>query len=100
MRDIRLKQGTYTLGEAINKMLEKYQLVNAVDLTVLRDHWAEIAGTTIAKYTTDLYLKNQTLYIRVGHSALKQELSYLKSDLIASINTFFKKKLVVDMVIN
>jgi predicted nucleic acid-binding Zn ribbon protein len=100
MRDFRLRKGEYTLGEAVQKMLETYKLSERVSLSMLRTHWQEIAGDTIHKYTSDLYLRRTTLYVKVSNPALKQELNFMKHTLIEAVNSYFKKKVVDELVIN
>ena len=54
----------------------------------------------VSNYTTDVSLKNKTLYIKLSSPALKEELSYGKEKLINLINERFKKKIVQKIVLN
>ena len=70
-----------------------------LDLEVKRA-WHELMENGVSNYTTDVSLKNKTLYIKLSSSALKEELSYGKEKLMKLINERFKKKIVQKIVLN
>ena len=53
----------------------------------------------VANYTTDLNLKNGTLYIKLKSSALREELSYGKEKIIKLLNEKLKKDLIKKIVL-
>ena len=70
-----------------------------LDLEVKRA-WHELMENGVSNYTTDVSLKNKTLYIKLSSPALKEELSYGKEKLIKLINQRFKKKIIQKIVLN
>ena len=70
-----------------------------LDLEVMRA-WHELMENGVSNYTTDVSLKNKTLYIKLSSPALKEELSYGKEKLMKLINERFKKKIVQKIVLN
>ena len=70
-----------------------------LDLEVKRA-WHELMENGVSNYTTDVSLKNNTLYIKLSSPALKEELSYGKEKLMKLINERFKKKIVQKIVLN
>ena len=70
-----------------------------LDLEVKRA-WHELIENGVSNYTTDVSLKNKTLYIKLSSPALKEELSYGKEKLMKLINERFKKKIVQKIVLN
>ena len=70
-----------------------------LDLEVKRA-WHELMENGVSNYTTDVSLKNNTLYIKLSSPALKEELSYGKEKLMKLINDRFKKKIVQKIVLN
>jgi len=93
------KQNLSTLGAAIEAFLKQNRLDKKIDTSSLTVHWKEIAGEMIAKHTTRLFIKEHTLFLQVDSSALKNELHFLKSQLIKNINTYFKKDLIKELVL-
>lgn len=80
--------------------LKKNNLENGLlDLEVKRA-WHELMENGVSNYTTDVSLKNKTLYIKLSSPALKEELSYGKEKLMKLINERFKKKIVQKIVLN
>ena len=70
-----------------------------LDLEV-KKAWHELMENGVSNYTTDVSLKNKTLYIKLSSPALKEELSYGKEKLMKLINERFKKKIVQKIVLN
>ena len=44
-------------------------------------------GKNVSQYTENIYIKNNTLYLKINSSVLKQELSYGKDKIIDNFNT-------------
>jgi len=93
------KQNLSTLGAAIEAFLKQNRLDKKIDTSSLTVHWKEIAGEMIAKHTTRLFMKERTLFLQVDSSALKNELHFLKSQLIKNVNTYLKKDLIKELVL-
>ena len=70
-----------------------------LDLEVKRA-WHELMENGVSNYTTDVSLRNKTLYIKLSSPALKEELSYGKEKLMKLINERFKKKIIQKIVLN
>ena len=93
------KQNLQSIGSAINQFLKENRLEKKIDLSSLHTNWASIAGEMVANHTTRLFLKENTLFLEVDSSALKNELHFLKDQLIKNINHFLKKELVTQLVL-
>ena len=52
----------------------------------LLDSWETVTGTTVARYTGEKYIKNQTLHVKITNPALRQDLSMMRSQLIKRLN--------------
>ena len=93
------KQNLSSLGAAIELFLKQNRLDKKIDSSSLTVNWKEIAGEMIAKHTTRLFLKDHTLFIQVDSAALKNELHFLKSQLIQNVNRYLKKELIKELVV-
>jgi hypothetical protein len=91
--------GSYSIGEAINLLMQKSGWKPKVNELRLRQEWEAIAGKTISKYTRNLYLSGTTLTIYTDVAPLKQELLLGKEQLAARINEYFEERVVEDIVI-
>jgi len=90
---------SYSIGEALNLLLEKSHWKPKVMELRMRDEWEEIVGKTIAKYTRSISLTNKTLIIYSDVAALKQELMLGKDQLKDRLNEYFKERVVDDILI-
>jgi predicted nucleic acid-binding Zn ribbon protein len=93
------KQNLSSLGDAIDRFLKQNRLDKKIDTSALTVHWKEIAGEMIAKHTVRLFLKEHTLFVQVDSAALKNELHFLKAELIRNVNQYVKKELVKELVL-
>jgi predicted nucleic acid-binding Zn ribbon protein len=91
--------GSYSIGEAINLLLEKSKWKPKIHELRLRDEWETITGKTIAKYTNKIYLSGKTLTIYTDVAPLKHELLLGKEQLMQTINQYFEETVVTEVVI-
>lgn len=89
--------GSYSIGEALNLLLEKSRWKPKVNELRMRQEWEEIVGKTISKYTRNLYLSNKILTIYTDVAPLKQELNVGKDQLIVRINEYFEENVVAEI---
>ena len=52
----------------------------------LKKIWLNVMGKNVSQYTENIYIKNNTLYLKINSSALKQELTYGKDKIIENFN--------------
>lgn len=91
--------GTYSIGEALNLLMERSNWKPVIYELRLKEEWPSIVGEMIAKYTRNILLVEKTLIIYTDVAALKQELLYSKDELIKTINNHFKELIVNDIQI-
>ncbi len=91
--------GSYSIGEAINLLLEKSKWKPKVTELRIRNEWETIVGKTIAKYTRNLYLSDRVLTVYTDIAPLKQELLLGKEQLIARINEHLGEHAVTDIIV-
>jgi hypothetical protein len=63
------------------------------------NYWREMMGETVHKYTEKIYMINSTLFIKVGPSALKNELVYLSEEIKERINKHIGQNVVTKIVL-
>ncbi|MFN5941928.1 MAG: DUF721 domain-containing protein [Bacteroidota bacterium] len=91
--------GTYSIGEALNLLMERSNWKPVIYELRLKEEWPSIVGEMIAKYTRNVLLVEKTLIIYTDVAALKQELLYSKEELIKTINNHFKELVINDIQI-
>ncbi len=91
--------GSYSIGEALNLLLEKSNWKSKVHELRMRQEWEDIAGKTISKYTRNINLFNKVLTIYTDVAPLKMELQLGKEQLKQTINEYFKERVVEEIVV-
>ena len=84
----------------LNIFLKKNKLERGLLDLEVKKVWHELMENGVSNYTSDVSLKNKTLYIKLSSPALKDELSYGKEKLIKLINERFEKIIVEKIVLN
>ena len=52
----------------------------------LVDAWDHVVGETIARYTEEKFIRNQTLFVKISNPALRSDLSMMRSQLVKKLN--------------
>ena len=91
------RRNVQTLDEVLMKMLRAQGLETPLLQKRLIDAWDTVAGPTAARYTTQKYIKNQTLYVRIANPALRQDLSMMRSQLLQRLNSHVGSMVIADI---
>jgi len=91
--------GLYSIGEALNLLLEKSHWKPKVQELRMKEEWETIVGKTISKYTRSISLYNKKLTIHTDVAPLKQELLLGKEQLITRINEYFAERVIEEIII-
>jgi hypothetical protein len=89
----------YSIGEAIKKFLEQSQIRNGIQALQIEEVWEQIMGKTIARYTEQLRIINDTLFITTQVAPLKQELIFQKEKIIQRVNEALGQKVISKIVV-
>ncbi|MEC9108671.1 MAG: DciA family protein [Bacteroidota bacterium] len=87
------------IDRLIKSYIKENKLEDGLENIEVNNLWYETMKNGVANYTTDLNLKNGTLYIKLKSSALREELSYGKEKIIKLLNEKLKKDLIKKIVL-
>ncbi|MGL5272688.1 MAG: DUF721 domain-containing protein, partial [Phocaeicola sp.] len=68
------KRNSEQIGDVIRKVLRQEGLETPLNEYRLVQAWKDVVGDAISKYTTNMYIKNQMLYVHLSSSVLRHEL--------------------------
>ena len=91
--------GEYSIGDAIDKFLEQSRIRGSIQALQIGDVWEEIMGKTIARYTEEIKIINDTLFITTPVAPLKQELIFQKEKIKLRVNEALGKKVIKEIVV-
>ncbi|MDT7829979.1 DUF721 domain-containing protein [Pricia sp. S334] len=87
------------LGEALKEFIKENRLQKGMDKVDVREAWANLMGNGVSNYTTAVELRNDTLYVSLSSSVLREELSLGKSKIITMLNEELGRDLVNKLVL-
>ncbi len=94
------RSGQKPLSEVIEKIVGQYKLTEGLKEVSFTNEWPEIVGPLIAKYTSNLKVRNKVLYLRCEMAPLKEELNFRREEIIALVNQKMGEGYIERMVIN
>jgi len=75
------------------------KLEKGLNIVSAREAWHTVMGEAISKYTTQVLLERDTLFVQLSSSVLREELSYGKEKILKLLNDELGKKLVKKLVL-
>lgn len=88
-----------SIGDALKAFVEQNKLEKGLDKHQVEDAWTSLMGPGINNYTTKVILKNDTLYVSLSSSVLREELSYGKEKIVNMINEELGKEVVKTLIL-
>ena len=89
-------------AEAIGDVIRKFFRVNGLESPLneyrLVQAWKDVVGPVITRYTSNLYIKNQILYVHLTSSVLRQELMMGREMLVRSLNEQVGAQVIVNII--
>ena len=91
--------GEYSIGDAIDKFLEQSRIRGSVQALQIGDVWEDIMGKTIARYTEEIRIINDTLFITTHVAPLKQELIFQKEKIKLRVNEALGQNVISEVIV-
>ena len=91
------KRNVMTLAEVINMHLRQNGLETPLLQNRIIDAWDTVAGEFIGKYTSDKFIKNQVLFVKITNPALRSDLSMMRTRLVNNLNQAVGSRVIVDI---
>mgnify|MGYP003447232731 CR=1 FL=1 len=86
------------IGDMIRKFFRQNGLESPLNEYRLVEAWKDVVGPTIARYTSNLYIKNQILYVHLSSSVLRQELMMGRDMLVRNLNNHVGAQAIVNII--
>ncbi len=93
------RSNDFTLREAIQEFLNAYRLDDKLLERKVVESWGAVMGKMVSNHTTDLYIRNKKLYVKVDSAALRSELSFAREKIRDVLNKEAKADVITDVVI-
>jgi len=86
------------VGSLFNKLIDELGLRSRIDLCQALLLWDQVVGEGIAGVTYAKSIDNGKLLVKVKDASWRNELSYLKLEIIENLNDRIGKKVVIDII--
>ena len=80
------KRDVLPLDEVLKKLLREEGLEMPLLQKRLVDAWEVVTGNVVSRYTSEKYIRNQTLFVKITNPALRQDLSMMRTQLVKRLN--------------
>ena len=92
------KKKTVTLGEALGRLVRSLGMEGRLEEQQAVDKWAQVVGDRIARHARAVYLDGGKLVVEVESAAWRQELFYMKQEILNRLDRSIGKPLVQDII--
>ncbi len=92
------KKDAAPLADAFQDLLKAYRLEDTYQEKLLISLWPELVGKIIADRSSNVYIKDKKLFVKISSGPVKKELQLNKSKVIALIESEVGKGIVDDVV--
>ncbi len=92
------RNNTEQIGDVIRQFLRQEGLETPLNEYRLVDAWKDVVGPVIMRYTTNLYIKNQTLYVHLASSVIRQELMTGREMLVRNLNAKVGAQVIANII--
>jgi len=87
------------LSEGLQEFIKTNKLEKGIDKVNAREAWVNLMGNGVNNYTTAIELRNETLFVSLSSSVLREELSHGRSKIITMLNEELGKELIKKLVL-
>ncbi|MFN4080300.1 MAG: DUF721 domain-containing protein [Saprospiraceae bacterium] len=94
-----IKKNDVTLKEGLQEMFDELRLTPQLKEARIKALWEQLMGKTIATYTTDISVKQQTLYLNVISATLRHDLNFRKQEILDLLNGHLGENYLQSVVI-
>lgn len=92
------KHKTTTLGDALGKLVRSLGMEGRLEEQQAVDRWAQVVGDRIALHARAVFFEGGKLVVEVDSAAWRQELFYMKQEILNRLDRSLGKPLVQDII--
>ncbi|MFA6727544.1 MAG: DUF721 domain-containing protein [Prevotella sp.] len=86
-----------SIDDVLRLALRKDGLETPLQQRHLINEWGVITGPVVENYTTNLFIRNQILFVKLLNPALRADLAMMKSALVKKLNDKVGRRVIVDI---
>jgi hypothetical protein len=87
------------IAQVLQEIIATNKLQPGIDQVLVKEAWKNLMGNGVNTYTHDVIFKNETLFVALTSSVLREELSFGKEKIIKMINEELGRDVVKKIVL-
>ena len=88
------------IGDLLRQFLRQQGLESPLNEYRLIQGWTHVMGPIVARYTRNLAIRNQTLYVQLSSPVLRQELMMQRHELGERLNAYAGAQVICNLVVS
>ncbi len=92
------KNNAESVGDILRRFLRQESLESPLNEQRLLDAWPKVIGPGMARYTKNLYIKNQILFVHLSSAVLRQELMMGRELLVKKLNQTVGANVITNII--
>lgn len=92
------RKNTESLGDVIRQVLREQHLDGRLNEKHIIDAWPVVLGQNISKYTTELSIRNHTLFVTLSSAVLRHDLFLSKQEIKTALNRHVGSEVITDII--
>ena len=93
------RSNTQNISDVVSQLLKELHIDHKLKEIRLINSWEELLGKNVARATTNIFIKNRTLFVFLKSSFVRNELMMLKTGIIKALNDKAGETLVDDIIL-
>lgn len=90
---------TQKIDDLIREVLKENNLDGKLKEYELINSWEKVIGKTVANATTEIYIRNRKLFVKIRSSVIRNELLIIRDGLIKALNREVKANVIDELVV-
>jgi hypothetical protein len=91
---------TQIIGNVLDDFFEQNPaLADKLAETRVMDSWNTVLGASVSKFTTNLYIRKRSLYVKLTSSVLKSELMLCREQMIDKLNNHVGRNVIDNIIL-
>ena len=87
------------IDDLLKSFVKENKLEKGLDKVNVEAAWRDLMGNGVNNYTNSVKLNQDTLYVELSSSVLREELSYGKDKIVTMLNEALGKNLITKLIL-
>ncbi len=88
------RSNTQSLSEVMLEYIKRMNIGSKLKEVEILKSWETLLGKNVSNATTNIYIKNRTLFVQLNSSIVRNELFMIKEDILKRINENAGEKII------